>query len=790
MSENASDLQRRVDMLEERISRLSAAALRVNSSLDLDTVLQEVVDNARTLTSAHYGIINTVDVKGEVEEFVTSGFTRAEKDQMAAWSQGPSLFEHFRDLQAPVRVNDLPSYVKELGFSTQLIRSKTFQGTPLHYRDALVGCFFLAGKDGDQEFTATDEDVLQLFASQAANAIANARTHRNEQRARADLQTLIDTSPVGVVVFDGDTGRPVSFNRETGRIVSELQSPLHSPEELLNNITCRRADGRDVSLAEFPMSRQMNDPETLHAEEITLSVPDGRSVTLLCNTTPVRSSDGAVESLVVTLQDLSPLEELTQLRAEFLGKVSDELRAPLIAIKGSSASVLGTDPRPDAGEMLQYFRVIDDQADQMRGLIADLLDYGRIATGTLDLSQVPINVSTLIEQGCAQFRNKFKNQSIKVNVDANLPQVYVDPSRIKQTIDSLLHIVAQFSKPSDVIEINASLEEVHIAVRMTARNWFIPQSQLPHLFQRYSLPSSDEDGVDSNHAGIDLAICRGIVEANGGRIWAEIDATTRGTRISFTLPLVQNFAAESSTTTIAQRRETSEDSASNTVQVLVINANPHMQRYIRESLTSPDFETLFAEDDEYLLDKFDSFNPVLVLLDLQQHGFALHEKIAQISGMADVPVIFIANYGTDETVIQALNAGAVDYIMNPFSRSELIARVRGALRRQVLPIPFKLRGLQIDYEQRRVLVDERQVELTATEYELLRVLSVNAGRVMTYNMLLRQVWGKRNQSPDDPKAVRAVVKRLRNKLGDDASTPTYVCNERGVGYFIPRSGDD
>ena len=107
----------------------------------------------------------------------------------------------------------------------------------------------------------------------------------------------------------------------------------------------------------------------------------------------------------------------------------------------------------------------------------------------------------------------------------------------------------------------------------------------------------------------------------------------------------------------------------------------------------------------------------------------------------------------------------------------------------MLPLPFVLGELQIDYEHRKVQVSAKPVELTATEYELLRVLSTNAGRVMNYAILLRQVWGKRNQTSDDTKAVRAVVKRLRNKLGDDASTPTYICNERGVGYFVPSAGD-
>ena len=175
---------------------------------------------------------------------------------MAAWADGPRLFAHFRDLPEPLRVADLPAYVRELGFSTELIVSKTMQCTPMRHRDVHVGNFFLGEKEGGPEFTSADEEVLVLFASQAATAIANARTHRAERRARADLEALVETCPVGVVVFDGASGRLVSFNREARRIVEPLRMPEKALEELLDVVTCRRGDGREVPLAQFPMAQQ------------------------------------------------------------------------------------------------------------------------------------------------------------------------------------------------------------------------------------------------------------------------------------------------------------------------------------------------------------------------------------------------------------------------------------------------------------------------------------------------------------------------------------------------------
>ena len=163
------------------------------------------------------------------------------------------------------------------------------------------------------------------------------------------------------------------------------------------------------------------------------------------------------------------------------------------------------------------------------------------------------------------------------------------------------------------------------------------------------------------------------------------------------------------------------------------------------------------------------------------------ELMQTVPELADLPVIFISGYGRDETIARALEAGADDYIVKPFSPTELTARIRAVLRRHSAAPPFTLRHLAIDYDRRQVTVAGRAVALTATEFELLRVLSQGAGRVLTHETLLRRVWAER--AKDNPKIVRAYVKRLRSKLGDDAGHPALIFNERGVGYRMARPGD-
>ena len=238
---NTGDPGREIQALRDRITALGTAVLRINASLDVTTVLEEIIGSARALTGARLGAITTTDEAGQVREFVSSGFTAEELDAFIAWPDGPRLWAHFRDLPGPLRLTDLPAFVSSLGYAADLIRVKTFQGAPMRHRGALVGVLFLCEKEGAQEFTDQDEEVLVLFGSLAATAIANARTHRAEQRARADLEALVETSPVGVVVFDAGSGQPVSFNREARRILETLRTAGRPLEALQEMITCRRA---------------------------------------------------------------------------------------------------------------------------------------------------------------------------------------------------------------------------------------------------------------------------------------------------------------------------------------------------------------------------------------------------------------------------------------------------------------------------------------------------------------------------------------------------------------------
>ena len=510
------EFTQKIEALQARISQLSTAILRISASLDLETVLQEVVDSARALTGAHYGVIVTFDKAGEVRDFVTSGFTPEEKRRFTEWPDGPRLLAHLRRQQGPLKLADLPDYVHKHGFFPRLVPSKTLQSMPMLHHGEQVGSFLVAEKADAAEFTDEDEELLMLFASQAATAIANARTHRDEQRARADLEALVETSPVGVVVIDARIGRLMSVNREVKRIVEGLRTPDQPVEDLMEVMTCERSDGREISLDELFIARSLIDAETVRAEEIVLSVPDGRRVAVLLNATPIRSENGDVVSMVITMQDLAAVNELDRQRSAFLSMVSHELRAPLAAIKGSTAMWFGTAPTPDPAEADQFFRVIDEQADQMHKLISELLEIGRIEAGMLSVSPAPTEVALIVEQARNTFLSGGASHSIAVDLPRDLPRVMADGRRIVQVLNNLFSNAARHSTGSSPIRVAAVRDGPHVAISVSDKGRGVPPEQLPHLFRKYAGMGSDGRKRGGEGTGLGLSICKGIVEAHGG----------------------------------------------------------------------------------------------------------------------------------------------------------------------------------------------------------------------------------------------------------------------------------
>jgi len=791
----ADELIQENEALRDRLSRLSRASLRINESLEFDAVLQSVLDSACSLTGARYGVLTLLDETGQADDFLSSGMTAQEAQGLWDLPDALTLFEHVGNIPEPLRLPDLIGHIRTFNLPEPPLPGNTigpvrFLAAPILHAGERVGNIFLGEIGAGAEFTSEDEETLVMFACQAALVIANARRYRDEQRARNDLETLINTSPVGVVVFDAEAGVPVSFNQEARRIASSLQMPGRPLEELLEVITCRRADGREISLDEFPLAQALSTGEMVRLEEIVMEVPDGRSVKALINATPIYSREGVVEKVVVTMQDMTPLEELEQLRAEFMGMVSHELQTPLTSIRGSANTLLDEASSLDPAEMRQFHRIISDQADRMRSLIRDLLDVARIETGTLSVAPEPSDTATLVDEARIMFVSSGRTNRIQIDVAPDLPQVMTDRRRIVQVLSNLLSNAAKHSNELSTITVRAVRKQFQVVVSVSDEGRGIPAERLPLLFRKFSRVDGEDRQGDLGGSGLGLAICKGIVEAHGGRIWAESDGPGQGARFSFTVPIVE----EEETAGTAEPAPFAADPGNETqerTRILVVDDEPHALRYIRDVLSKSGYDPIVTGEPQDVDRLIAQEGPHLVLLDMMLPGFDGIELMKNILEKTALPVIFLSAYGQENVIAKAFDTGAADYVVKPFSPTELAARIRAVLRQRSgigylgQPENYVLEDLVINYAERRLVVAGQPVVLTATEYALLFELSTNAGLVVTHEQLLQRVWGPGNSG--DAGLARTVVQRLRRKLGDDARDPRYIFTEPHVGYRMKKA---
>lgn len=221
-------------------------------------------------------------------------------------------------------------------------------------------------------------------------------------------------------------------------------------------------------------------------------------------------------------------------------------------------------------------------------------------------------------------------------------------------------------------------------------------------------------------------------------------------------------------------------------KILIVDDEESIRTLLRVTLRSQGYHTEEAATGSLAIERAASFNPDLVILDLGLPDQQKFQVLDQLRAWSTVPIIVLTVYDSEQDKVWALDHGADDYVTKPFGVSELLARVRASLRRTDQdPSPHVLQcgPLHIDLTRRVVEREGEEVHLTPIEYDLLRVLGLNAGRVVTQRQLLREVWGN---SVDDGSShyLRIYVGRLRRKIEEDPTQPTLILTEPGVGYRL------
>jgi two-component system KDP operon response regulator KdpE len=231
----------------------------------------------------------------------------------------------------------------------------------------------------------------------------------------------------------------------------------------------------------------------------------------------------------------------------------------------------------------------------------------------------------------------------------------------------------------------------------------------------------------------------------------------------------------------------------NLAKILVVDDEPQIRRTLRTVLIQQGYVVREAKSGEEALDEIRREMPELILLDWNMPGMSGLETCRLVRDSSDVAIIILTVRNAEKDKVEALDAGADDYIAKPFGTPELLARIRAALRRlpvspDAMPAALRLPDLSVDFEARRVLARGREVRLTPKEYDLLRFLVAQAGKPVPHRKLLQTIWGP--DYGDEVEYLRVFINHLRKKIEPELSKPRYILTEPWVGYrFAPYDPD-
>jgi len=227
------------------------------------------------------------------------------------------------------------------------------------------------------------------------------------------------------------------------------------------------------------------------------------------------------------------------------------------------------------------------------------------------------------------------------------------------------------------------------------------------------------------------------------------------------------------------------EDAKERLRILVVDDEKAIRKFLRVSLSAQGYHVFEARNAEEALEMSVSSHPDIILLDLGLPDMDGVEVAGELRKRVKTPIIILTVREDEKSKIAALDGGADDYLTKPFSMGELLARMRAVMRRMV-PLEedsvYECDNLSVDFTKRIVQVKGKPIHLTPTEYDILKVFILNAGKVLTHRQILREVWNMSDDFEEIDHLLRVTISNLRNKIEPNSDRPTYILTESGIGY--------
>ncbi|GAB4503470.1 MAG: ATP-binding protein [Anaerolineales bacterium] len=467
----------------------------------------------------------------------------------AAHGIAPAFLSYLSPLLAEEKVRELD--VRELN---RMLKELTYTasqgllngvGLPLSAHGQVIGVIFIFRNYPDL-FSPNDRLLLASFADQAAIAVFNAQLYGQVSYEKQRLDALLDSVADGILILHADhTIERVNaaFEKLLDRPRDELVGKAHA--EVIR--WARDPQGATLEEAErggWPLTPHANlyVEGDLHREGLP-PLPVGVTYA------PLLSPDGKLRNIVASVRDISHFRTAEEIKSTFISIVSHELRTPVALIKGYASTLRRDDARWERSVVEESLSVIEEEADRLSRMIDDLLDASRLQAGGLSLNLADVSLPALAERLAERFRTQSQKHTIVTDFPAHFPVLLADENRLAQVLSNLISNAIKYSPEGGEIRISGQVRPEQAIVCVSDQGPGIDARDLPHIFDRFY--RSTQAVKNTKGAGLGLYLARAIVEAHGGRIWADTSTPLReqtgdlaaqrpqpapGARICFSLP--------------------------------------------------------------------------------------------------------------------------------------------------------------------------------------------------------------------------------------------------------------
>jgi PAS domain S-box-containing protein len=499
---------------------------------------------------------------------------------------------------------------------------------------------------------------------------------------------------------------------------------------------------------------------------------------------PVRDEANSPLGWGGLVQDITELKQQVNWKLELLSILSHDIRSPLATLKGHISMLQDNYQQWGTDMVKDFLDTIGKNVDKLAHQVDRNLALTRVEGGDLGLRPQSMDLVACAEQAIAFISEKKEHLIIDLIHDDALPKTRADAARIEEVFINLLDNAVRYNPAGKniIIEIHASASWLVVSVRDFGKG--IPADKQKTIFDKYVRVDEEEGGT-----GLGLYISRKIIEAHGGQIRVQSPLPDRkaGTEFIFTLPVTIPSRPHDITT---DRLPAGTPATNHEATILVIEDESDYLLLLKTLLSEEGYQVETVSNGISALDVIRISPPDLILLDWMLPGMNGLAVCQGIRRSTNIPIIVVTSCTDQEELLTAFDAGADDYLIKPFDRKELFARIRALLRREESAQSpsrssrFSAHGLVIDFDTREVWLDGKNLFLSMTEYEILEYLARHRNQLLTYDQITDSIDALK---PDqDRNALYVHISRLRSKIEPDPKNPSHLITRWGIGYvFMP-----